>query len=559
MNHLQGNFTIPAYPGVNATPVDMHPLGLGHTVSAPQTVANGRVGEGQIHMANGHPTENLGMVKLSLNCVDSVYYIGVHFYPNLPGFVHYAGVWETIDKAGSLQGAPYPWGAVQGPHPILNTLDRMFGLFGTGSLMDLAANGNLTYDLMGQILAGSWSVFQENMAQATDAGSITALPSPWTDPDHYISGTSMVEHFPATQQWSHTRDFEFAIGVTDMMEIKEAMPETAAIAAASFDNIKLPVQARTLRNSWVGNTEFRGDTAALGEYRQSLYQETVWDGAHTVHAHPGTEVDPASTMRHSLYIPYVAIGDSAAEPKFVPSDKPEHYKTTFMSGAHYALDYARVYPADYTGDYWLLQRSFILHNPRSIRLDWATRTNSSGIPFLQTSYQAGSQTQLREVTWSCYSNSASGLIEVDRGSIPSRYQITPVFLSKDQIHLAVSDVSAQGIQRGYDTVINLDYGSNRGLFNDKLYKVSCEVQLANTVYPITLSFTNGPSRGSEVMFGQNIAGIALTGIRSDTRTSRDDVGSLASVQYGLQIGVNYGWLTRERAVHNLPQVIVTIT
>lgn len=529
-----------------------HPLGPNH-VNSPGVSIRSQSSDGQLHMNNASFGSNTGTIGLNLAKGPMVCYQPIVLTHD-PGVLPPAtSIWFTIERMGNLQGSP------GGPHPVLDILDRMFGIFGPSSLREIALAGNLTYPVFHQYLFTHWPAFVQRHKEATVLGSTSALAHlPWIDAlntrhDPFYS----VSQFHGIQSHGSTDHFEFGILLNNAGILTESSRATDVLSRGQGHLLNTLCSTSVLSNHWVGTTTGRGPAAS--GVSESPQQESTYYGS-CEHIHPLTEVlEPTFDVLKVLYIPMVLSSPGGSHTgTWQPSTDPAHWTADFMSGKHRNLASLRLRPADPSRDYWLAQRSFTTHNVSSIAFKSDTRSGGDAVPFVQTTFAQANSTSTREITWSMYSNTTSVLCEVKRGTVPAKYQITPVFIAKDMIHLTVADNAASGVGVGYDTVLTCTYPQGRSLKSNNTHTVDVSVTLNSTSYVVTLIFCLGPRNGGNIIEMADVAGTALINYRAATQSSRDTLSGTGGLAYGTQCAISYGWLTRERAAHKTPEILLTL-
>ena len=529
-----------------------HPLGPNHVNSAGVSVRS-QSSDGQLHMNNASFGSNTGTIGLNLAKGPMVCYQPVVFTHDPSILPPATSIWFTIERMGNMQGSN------GGPHPVLDILDRMFGIFGSASLREIALTGGLTYPVFQQHMFAHWPAFVQRHKEATTLGSTTALAIlPWRDPFTTLHDPFYaVSQFHGIQTHGSTDHFEFGIFLNEAGILTESARATDVLNRGQGHLLNTLCSTSVLSNHWVGTTTGRGPAAS--GVTESTQQEQTYFGS-CQHVHPLTEVlEPEPDVLKVLYIPMVlqtSAGISTGN--WQPSTDPVHWTADFMSGKHRNLSSLRLRPADPSKDYWLAQRSFTTHNVSSISFKSGTRSGGDAVPFVQTTFAQANSSSTREITWSMFSNTSSVLCEVQRGTVPAQYQITPIFVAKDMIHLTVADNSASGVGVGYDTVLTCTYPQGRSLKSNNTHTVDLSVILNGTFYVVTLIFCLGPRNGGNIIEIADVAGTALINYRAATQSSRDTLSGTGSLPYGTQCAISYGWLTRERAAHKTPEILLTL-
>lgn len=523
-----------------------HPLGPNH-VNTPGVSVRAQASDGQLHLNNASYASNVGKVGLNLAKGPMVCYHAVVFQTDPSISAPIAGtLLETALANGNLQGS------LNGPHPVWDVLDRMFGVFGADSLRERAVLGTLTYPYIQSYLINNWPLFTARYQETVTAGTTLLGVLPWRDPvTTRHEPFYPVEAFHGVQTHGNTDHFEFGIFLDETGILTESNAATSARTRGVLDNMNTLCSTRTLSNHWVGQSTGRGVSAA--GISESAYQENIYHGT-CHHVHPGTTHLEVNSDIQTLYIPYVRGEDQSWQ----PSTEPAHWTTTFMSNIHRSLDALRLRPADPSYDYWLAQRSFTTHNATSISFKVGSRSGGDAVAFAQTTFAQAGTSSTREITWSMYSNTTSVLCEVQRGTVPAKYQITPVFVAKDMIHLTVADNSLSSVSTGFDTVVTAQYPVGRTLKSNNTHQITVPVTLNATPYTIDLIFCLGPLNGSRIIELADVAGTALINYLASTQSSRDTLSGTAAQPLGTQCDIRYGWLTRERAAHRLPEILLTI-
>jgi len=352
-----------------------------------------------------------------------------------------------------------------------------------------------------------------------------------------------------------TADFEFAIPLDGEIDFQEGVTASSDISRSAYNYLTVPTYSQALGNNWVGTSKIRG-TGTDPTMIENAYQMATFSGE-CYHVTPESYLPaPDPGITYVMYLPFVESGISG---NFSLSDNPTHWTATFMARTHYKVDYSLFHSADASSDYWVLQQSMDVNNVASVSANWINNAESSGTPFFAVDYAAGAVSTLREIVWSGTMTSNSIACEVIRpATLASNYQILPIFVAKDIIHLTVQDRSSTGAGAGSDMVIPLSYRPGRSLRSDQVHTISVSITVNGTSHSIRLIWTLGPASGMPLITCVDIAGTGMISYYASNVSSKDTLGSLASLTFGHTVGVKYGWLTRERATHVLPQIGLTL-